>query len=85
VLLTTEPSLWHCDAIKSGIFPERTRVDTGHTKTKFSARTKEIYLPQRDMGQGMRDKVRKERKKGKGTRERGKRYLPQETKGMPLH
>ena len=39
--------------------------------------TKEIYLPQRDRGQGIRDKDRRwrMREKGKGTRERGKEYL----------
>lgn len=38
---------------------------------------KEIYLPQRDKGQGMKDKDRRQKisEKGKETKERGKRYL----------
>jgi len=36
-----------------------------------------IYLPERDKGQGIRDKFRRERKreKGKKTRERGERVF----------
>ena len=39
--------------------------------------TKEIYLPQRDRGQGLRDKDRRQRKreKRKGTMEREEGYL----------
>ena len=39
--------------------------------------TKAIYLPQRDRGQGMRDKDKRQgmREKEKGARERSKGYL----------
>ena len=47
---------------------------------------KEIYLPQRDKGQRIRDKDRKSRMWGKekDVREREIGYLPQRDKGLPL-
>ena len=48
--------------------------------------TKEMNLPQRDRGQGTRDKDRRWRtwEKGKGTREREEGYLSLEDQGLPL-
>lgn len=49
-------------------------------------RTKEIYLLQRDKGQGLRNKdmEQKIKDKGKGLREKKKGYLSQGNKGLSL-
>jgi hypothetical protein len=48
--------------------------------------TNEICLPQRDRGQGTRDKDRRQRmrEQEKGTREREEKYVSLEVKGLPL-
>ena len=43
-------------------------------------------MPERDKGEGIRDKDRRwrMRRKGKRAREKRKRYLPRRDKGLPL-
>ena len=55
------------------LLSERKSIVSGPKDQVLS--TKEVYLPQRDRGQGIRDKDRRIKEKRKGTRERGERYL----------